>query len=166
MVAATHLKQPNQPVIVDGSGVLCFKPNLIVKMMLDGGRFDLKAIKALPNILDEDRNQFLQLIGFSLAECAEAGYIATDDIAQEPVEAKDAKNPSQPVVRRKKGGPHYRPNLIVQFLVWSTPFNPNAIAQLWLLGRVSGDDYRQLDQLHGMSVSFVEGREYDARKRG
>lgn len=76
------LKHPNQPIGQDEDGVLRFKPNKIVRFLLDAGPFDLNKL-ALMGFSDEDRVQFAQLIGYSRSGFGELSYV--DDEAWEVV---------------------------------------------------------------------------------
>ena len=67
------LKHPMQPIGFDGCsnkhsphGVIRFKPNAIVRFLLDAGPFDLNQISCM-NFSDEDYTQLMQLIGYSVS---------------------------------------------------------------------------------------------------
>ena len=68
-------KHPIQPLAFDESGVLRFKENKIVKYLLDMGPFDLNYIGAM-RFDNEDREQFAQLIGYSLSGFSELSYVS------------------------------------------------------------------------------------------
>jgi hypothetical protein len=57
-------KHPIQPLELDEHGVLRFKSNAIVRHLLDKGGIDLNQLACM-DFSDEDRSQFLQLIGYS-----------------------------------------------------------------------------------------------------
>lgn len=85
-------RQPIQPVEPDDSGVLRFKGNAIVQHLLDfaGPRgCDMNVLATMP-FSQEDRRQFAQLIGYSLAGYSDLSYV--DDHAYE-VAAKLAADP-------------------------------------------------------------------------
>ena len=67
-------KHPIQPLEKDDSGVMRFKKNKIVDFLLDGGGFDLNMIATM-GFSSEDREQFAQLIGYSLSGFGELGYV-------------------------------------------------------------------------------------------
>lgn len=67
-------RHPIQPMADDGTGVLRFKQNPIVRRLLDDGPFDLNHIAQWPNVSDEDRRQFAQLLGYSLSGFGELWY--------------------------------------------------------------------------------------------
>lgn len=60
------LPHPIQPVAEDAHGIVRFKQNAIVVHLLEHGGIDLNTIARLP-FSDEDREQFTQLIGYSIA---------------------------------------------------------------------------------------------------
>jgi hypothetical protein len=70
------MKHPIQPLEIDSGGVLRFKRNAIVDHVLDAakrGGVDLNSI-ACGNFSQDDRNQFAQLIGYSVCGFAELSY--------------------------------------------------------------------------------------------
>jgi hypothetical protein len=67
-------KHPIQPLAYDEKGVLRFKANAIVQYLLDNGGIDLKDIACWP-FTKEDRQQFAQLIGYSLSGYASLSYV-------------------------------------------------------------------------------------------
>jgi hypothetical protein len=76
-----------QKVFVDDHATQRFTPNQIVVAMLDAARrvgFDLNAIAHMP-FSREDRQQFAQLLGYSLSGYSELPYV--DDVAMEAVDA-------------------------------------------------------------------------------
>ena len=70
-------KHPIQPIETDDHGTARFKQNAIVRFLLDEGPFDLNklGIKSFPN---EDREQFAQLIGYSVSGFGELSYVSND----------------------------------------------------------------------------------------
>ncbi len=66
---------PVQPLIRDKYGVTRFKKNDIVKCLLDCGPFDMNKL-AYMNFSAEDREQFAQLIGYSLSGFGELSYVS------------------------------------------------------------------------------------------
>lgn len=88
MTAARH---PLQPLERATNGVVRFKRNAIVCYLLDKGPFDMNDI-AGQSFSQEDREQFAQLIGYSLGGYAELPYVsdATYDAAtRQPVHMTD-----------------------------------------------------------------------------
>jgi len=60
------MHHPLQPLEPDAHGTMRFKPNKIVQHLLDHGGIDLNQIACL-GFPQEDREQFAQLIGYSLS---------------------------------------------------------------------------------------------------
>ena len=86
-------RHPIQPLQKDKHGVLRFKENKIVRYLLDCGFTDLNRI-AMMNFSNEDRQQFAQLIGYSLNGYSELSYVtdAAYDRAEKTVKEKDKPN--------------------------------------------------------------------------
>lgn len=68
------MKHPIQPVEIDKDGTPRFKRNAIVRFLLDSGYYDMNDI-AVMDFSDEDRQQFAQLIGYSLRGFSELPYV-------------------------------------------------------------------------------------------
>jgi len=66
-----------QPLEKDGHGVLRFKSNKIVSYLLDNGGIDMNHL-AVQNFSDEDRQQFAQLIGYSLSGYGDLSYVSDE----------------------------------------------------------------------------------------
>jgi hypothetical protein len=73
--------QPMQPVEKDNQGVLRFRANAIVRHLLDHGGIDLNQI-ALLDFPQEDREQFTQLIGYSISGYHKLSYVSDESCAQ------------------------------------------------------------------------------------
>lgn len=73
----TKLKHPVQPLGEDEAGTLRFKKNAIVAYLLDSGGTDMNKLAMMP-FSKEDRQQFAQLIGYSLCGYGELPYV-TDE---------------------------------------------------------------------------------------
>lgn len=75
------MKNPIQPIVKDKLGVLRFKPNAIVEHLLkvarDAGVCDMNKLAFLDFSAD-DRQQFAQLVGYSLSGYSELGYVDSD----------------------------------------------------------------------------------------
>jgi hypothetical protein len=67
-------KHPLQPLVKDEYGVVRFKPNKIVRYLLDNGGIDLNWLATI-DFSREDREQFAQLIGYSLSGFSELSYV-------------------------------------------------------------------------------------------
>ena len=68
-----ELPHPLQPIVRDPSGIYRFKPNAIVRFLLDAGPYDLNKIAMMP-FADEDREQLAQLIGYSVDGFCDLSY--------------------------------------------------------------------------------------------
>lgn len=71
---------PIQPLQEDADGVLRFKPNKIVQWLLEAGHFSLNTV-AMTKFPQEDREQFAQLIGYSLAGFGDLSYVRDETYA-------------------------------------------------------------------------------------
>ena len=71
-------KHPVQPVYFDEHGVVRFKENPIVRYLLDAGPFDMNSIAMLPGIDANDREQFAQLIGYSVSGAGDLSYFSDE----------------------------------------------------------------------------------------
>jgi len=76
---------PMQPVIRDEDGVFRFKKNAIVCALLDTGTLDMNKIGWM-NFSREDREQFAQLIGYSLDGASELQYVSDELLARAEAE--------------------------------------------------------------------------------
>ena len=68
-------------------GIIRFKQNAIVRLLLDTGKFNLNDIARM-NFSNEDHEQLAQLIGYSLSGFGELSYVSDktfDAAAQQPV---------------------------------------------------------------------------------
>jgi hypothetical protein len=81
-------RHPLQPVVVDEGGVRRFKGNAIVKFLLDQGPFDMNKI-ALLAASQEDREQFAQLIGYSVSGFSELSYVSDEAVATAAIMRSD-----------------------------------------------------------------------------
>ena len=70
-----HAKHPLQPLVTAESGTIRFKENAIVRHLLDAGGLDMNILGAL-EFSQEDREQFAQLIGYSLGGFSELSYVS------------------------------------------------------------------------------------------
>lgn len=74
-------KHPMQPIVVDDDGVARFKANAIVCFLLDQGGFDMNDL-ARRFFSDEDREQFAQLIGYSVSGFGDLSYASRESIIE------------------------------------------------------------------------------------
>lgn len=70
------MKNPLQPVVIV-DGIARFKENKIVSYLLDKGGLDMNLL-AMEDFTDEDREQFAQLIGYSVSGFGSLSY-ASDE---------------------------------------------------------------------------------------
>ncbi len=75
-------KQPMQSVYLNEHGTARFRPNKIVRYLLDAGIFDMNHIALLPHISKQDREQFAQLIGYSVSGFGDLSYAREKTIAK------------------------------------------------------------------------------------
>jgi hypothetical protein len=87
---------PVQPIIVDKEGAVRFKRNAIVAYLLDTHRITMNDLALMP-FDAEDREQFAQLIGYSVSGFAELPYVR--DKTWERVETSRKKQNSGVRVR-------------------------------------------------------------------
>ena len=64
---------PIQPTITDEHGYVRFKPNALVRHLLDNGKITMNDL-ALVECSRDDRQQFAQLIGYSLGGYSDLSY--------------------------------------------------------------------------------------------
>ena len=74
-------KHPMQPIVRDTRGVYRFKRNAIVRWLLDVGGKDMNTIAVTP-FSRGDREQFAQLIGYSVSGAGDLGYMSRSLIAR------------------------------------------------------------------------------------
>lgn len=72
-------QHPIQPLEEDEHGRVRFKSNAIVRHLLDNGPFDMNALARMPFSAD-DREQFAQLIGYSLDGFGELSYVREETL--------------------------------------------------------------------------------------
>jgi len=75
-------KHPMQPIYLDEEGKAYFQKNAIVEYVLDNGKIggkpiDMNMIRRL-DFTDEDRAQFVQLLGYDVNGCADLSYVPED----------------------------------------------------------------------------------------
>lgn len=73
-------KHPVQPLVRDAAGVIRFKANAIVRYLLESGTADMNKLAMLP-FSQEDREQFAQLIGYSLSGFGDLSYVTDETYA-------------------------------------------------------------------------------------
>ncbi|MCA7900711.1 hypothetical protein LGM39_15130 [Burkholderia cepacia] len=98
-------KNPMQPIITDRIGTLRFKENAIVRYLLDNGGIDMNKL-AMLEFTDADREQFAQLIGYSVSGYGELSYVSDESydraiLAASPVEQHEAA-PAAPALSERE----------------------------------------------------------------
>lgn len=88
-------RHPVQPIVLDDHGVARFKANEIVRFLLDAGPFDMNQL-AIKSFSKEDREQFAQLIGYSVSGAADLSYVS------DRVYAAGAKQVEKLLKKKKK----------------------------------------------------------------
>lgn len=76
-----------QPIITDAYGVKRFRANAIVRYLLDAGPFNLNDLGLMP-FADEDRQQFAQLIGYSISGYGDLPEVSKEACAQADMAAE------------------------------------------------------------------------------
>lgn len=71
------MKHPIQPLELDDSGTVRFKPNKLVQYLLDNGGIDMNHL-ARQQFTHDEREQFAQLIGYSLSGYGELSYVSDE----------------------------------------------------------------------------------------
>lgn len=84
--------QPMQPIETDGSGIKRFRENKLVTYLLENGGIDLNHLARI-EFPQEDRDQFTQLIGYSVsaAPIMHDMINAADTIKEEGVDTDRAR---------------------------------------------------------------------------
>ena len=72
-------RHPIQPIELDERGTARFKANKIVQFLLDNGPHDMNGI-AGRQFSQEDREQFAQLIGYSLSGASDLEYVRSETL--------------------------------------------------------------------------------------
>lgn len=83
-------KHPMQPIAMDNDGVVRFRQNKIVRFLIDWASsrgMDMNALAIIPFDADE-REQFAQLIGYSVSGFGDLGYSSKEAIEAADEEAE------------------------------------------------------------------------------
>lgn len=88
----TERFQPMQPIETDSNGTKRFRENKIVQYILDNGGIDLNQL-ARVEFPREDRDQFTQLIGYSVSAAPLSSDLinAADTVTEEGVDTDRAR---------------------------------------------------------------------------
>jgi hypothetical protein len=73
--------QPMQPVVEDAHGDLRFRENAIISYIIDHAGLDLGKLMEM-DFPQEDREQFAQLMGYSIGGYHELSYVSDESCAQ------------------------------------------------------------------------------------
>ena len=98
-------KHPVQPLYEDEYGVLRFKPNAIVKFLLDQGPHDMNTLALKEEKFSrEDEEQFAQLIGYSLGGWSGLDYVSDETYhrAEQQINNRENKRDGSLFVRNVK----------------------------------------------------------------
>jgi hypothetical protein len=71
------MRHPIQEVYLDEHKRARFRENKIVKFLLEAGPFDMNQLACMP-FSKEDREQFAQLIGYSVTGFGELSYVSDE----------------------------------------------------------------------------------------
>ena len=93
---------PIQPIYRDEHGTKRFKPNAIVRYLLDEGGIDMNRL-AVQDFTDDDRQQFAQLIGYSLGGYSELGYTSNAVFEAANRIAEHGETPEQATIAHLTG---------------------------------------------------------------
>lgn len=77
MKKKNEVKNPIQPIYEDEHGTWRFKENEIVRYLLDNGGLDLNHL-AIRSFSTDDREQFAQLIGYSLSGYGSLSFVGNN----------------------------------------------------------------------------------------
>lgn len=85
---------PIQPIYQDENGTLRFKANEIVKFLLANSGLDMQKIASM-DFTNEDREQFVQLIGFSLSGFGDLSFVSDETYDSAEIMAERGIDESQ-----------------------------------------------------------------------
>lgn len=77
------MKNPIQPLVEGTDGIIRFKSNKIVEYLLNNGNISMNDVARL-DFSKDDRQQFAQLIGYSLSGYSDLSYV--DEVAYKEAE--------------------------------------------------------------------------------
>ena len=75
------MPHPMQEMFLDDHRTIRFRENAIVRYLLDNGQCNMNTLAAIP-FSNEDREQFAQLIGYSVSGFAELSYASDNTVAK------------------------------------------------------------------------------------
>lgn len=96
------MNQPIQPLEKRTDGILRFTPNAVVRYLLDNGPIDMNHLANCP-FGNNDREQFAQLIGYSLSGFEELSYVSdeTYEAAERMADGTDERDATIAALRAK-----------------------------------------------------------------
>lgn len=93
------MKNPMQPIGLDEDGVVRFKRNAIVRLLLDTGKLTLNDLACMP-FSQTDWEQFYQLIGYSVSGYGDLSSVSEESVAFADGQADGLrKNPDPPLIK-------------------------------------------------------------------
>jgi len=84
------MKHPAQEIVRDSDGTFRFRKNEIVRYLLDCGPSDMNHLAIIP-FAKEDREQFAQLIGYSVCGFSELSYASDEMVGRAKEECEKMK---------------------------------------------------------------------------
>ena len=97
--------QPMQEIYLDDAGTARFRENKIVSYLLNicgqKGIADMNMLAVIP-FNAEDREQFAQLIGYSVSGYGELSYVSSDSCSEADMKAEFLQE-QKPKPKKKKG---------------------------------------------------------------
>lgn len=81
------MMHPMQAIYIDEDDVARFRKNAIVAFLLDAGPFDMNQLAMMP-WSREDREQFAQLIGYSVSGFGDLSYASVQMVARADAEVE------------------------------------------------------------------------------
>lgn len=89
------MKNPMQPIGFDEDGVIRFKRNAIVRLLLDTGKLTLNDLACM-SFSQTDWQQFYQLIGYSVSGYGDLSNVSEGSIANADEQADGLRKNSDP----------------------------------------------------------------------
>lgn len=139
---------PTQTLVWDNEGCVRFRANALVQALLkEHPQFStVEDLAATGTFSQEDLEQVVQLLGFSLEEARHLGYAAY--VENKPVRGKGISKKAQPIQPLVEADLiRFKRNAVVRHLLDTGPLDLNALATL----DVSRRDHEQFAQLIGYS---------------
>ena len=100
------MTHPIQEIVVDEKGRPRFKENKIVSFLLEHGGHDMNSLARL-EFSDEDREQFAQLIGYSVGGLGELSYVTDDTYNKAAKMADELLKEREQINEILSGEPHH-----------------------------------------------------------